>query len=264
MRGDAQITVLGIPVPQEQLGRWLKHYCPPRQPFRTRDLPGDVVAALPRTRSLPLTNELRDTFFMYGGGPWVWLSEEEYADLSPGVRSVLAGERRGRIHPKPAPAWPSDPMIEPRLVRWIETGTRPSLHALAQEHLQRASEGLLPRASELAGTSPGRSGPNCFATVMAAAGDPVHQDWVQTDQFQAWLDRRTRTSGSDDVGETAGQVLVWHQDGELAHAAVTVGGGWVLQKPSQSWSSPVVVWTVEEAVRSWLLRGARLTRHTVR
>lgn len=253
MSDGTQITVLGIPVSREQFGRWLEHYCPPRQPFRTRDVPGDVVDALPRTRSLPVTDELRDTFFIYGGGPWVWLSEEEYADLPSEVRSVLAGERRRRIQPKPSPGWPSDPMIEARLVRWVEAGTRPSLHVLAEDHLQRASEGPLPRAGELAGTFPDGSGPNCFATVMAAAGDPVDQDWVQTDQFQAWLDGSTRPSGSGDVGESVGQVLVWHQDGELAHAAVTLGGGWALQKPSQSWSSPVLVWTVEEVVRSWLL-----------
>lgn len=263
MRGEARTSVLGIPVSQERLARWLHHYCPGRQPFRTRDLPGAVVAALPRTRSLPVTAELRDTFFMYGGGPWAWLSEEEYADLPPDVRSALGSERRRRIQPKPAPAWPSDTMLEARLVRWIEAGTRPSLHALAQGHLQRASEGPLPGASELAGTFPDRSGPNCFATVMAAAGEPVDQDWVQADQFQDWLDRSTRPAGPGDENR-AGQLLVWHQDGEVAHAAVTLGGGWALQKASQSWSSPVVVWTVEEVVRSWLLRGARLVRHTLR
>lgn len=263
MRGDARTNVLGIPVSQERLDRWRHHYCPGLQPFRTRDLAGDVVDALPRTRSLPVTDELRDTFFMYGGGPWVWLSEEEYADLPPEVRSVLASERRRRIQPKPAPAWPSEPMIEARLVRWIEAGTRPSLHALAQDHLQRASEGPLPRAGELAGTFPDRSGPNCFATVMAAAGEPVHEDWVQPNQFQEWLDGSTRPAEPDDVNR-AGHVLTWRQDGELAHAAVSLGGGWALQKPSQSWSSPVVVWTVEEIVRSWLLPGARLTRHALR
>ena len=219
--GGAQTSVLGIPVPEEQLGRWLKHYCPGRQPFRTRDLPADVVAALPRTRPLPVTDELRDTFFMYGGGPWVWLSEEEYADLPPDVGSVLASERRRRIQPKPVPAWPSEPMLVARLVRWVEAGMRPSLHALAQDHLQRASEGPLPRAGELAGTFPDRSGPNCFATVRAAAGEPVHQDWVQPDQFQEWLDRSTRPAEAGDVAESAGQVLVWRQDGDLAHAAVT-------------------------------------------
>jgi hypothetical protein len=45
-------------------------------------------------------------------------------------------------------------------------------------------------------------------------------------------------------------VLVWTEHGELAHAAMTIGDGWVFQKPSQSWSSPRVVWTVAEMTNS--------------
>lgn len=35
------------------------------------------------------------------------------------------------------------------------------------------------------------------------------------------------------------QVLVWHEHGQLAHAALALPGGWVLQKPSQAWDLPV-------------------------
>ena len=40
-------------------------------------------------------------------------------------------------------------------------------------------------------------------------------------------------------------VFVWTEHGELAHATVTVGAGWMLTKPSQSWSSPRMIWRSE-------------------
>ncbi|MCK0111285.1 hypothetical protein MWU75_03915 [Ornithinimicrobium sp. F0845] len=255
------VTVLGIPVACDDIERWLGFYAPGRQSFRTRGLPASVVDSLPDTSSESVTDELRDTFFMYGAGPWAWLSEDEFAELEPDARAALVTERRDRVRPKPAPAWPTDPMIVPKLVRWVEAGTRPSLHELAREQLGRASRGSLPRAGELAGRFPSGSGPNCFGTVMAAAGEPVEKDWVQLDQFQLWLDAHTTPAASRDDPRDAGQVLVWRHDGELAHAAVTIGEGWVLQKASQSWSSPVGVWLTEEVINQWRTPGVRLSRH---
>lgn len=98
---------------------------------------------------------------------------------------------------------------------------------------------------------------------MTAAGEPVERDWVQLDEFQTWLDSATRSVESADR-DVPGTVLVWHEGGELAHAAVTIGGGYALHQPSQSWSSPVMVWTVEEVVRSWRFPGTRLSRHRIR
>lgn len=158
-------------------------------------------------------------------------------------------------------AWPSHPQLRVRLVRWVEAGVRPSLHALAGSHLRHVTQGLLPRAAELAGTFPETSGANCFGAVMAAAGHPTH-GWVQQHEFEQWLHDRTApaTNGSD--GDPA-QVLLWHEHGVLAYAAVTLGDGWVLHKPSQSWSSPTLVWTVEELVRSWRLPGTTLSRRAI-
>lgn len=258
------LTVLGIPVTEEEVERWLGFYAPGRQPFRTRDLPAALVDSLPAAATSPTlhANELRDTFFVYGGGAWVWLSEDEFDALPPEVRSVLAGERAVRMRPKPVPAWPSDPMVVAKLLRWVEAGVRTSLHALVPEQLRRASEGPLPRAAELAGRFPAGSGPNCFAAVMAAAGEPVEHEWVQLDQFQAWLDSHT-TPAATDGDQQLGQVLVWHEDGELVHAAVTIGDGLLLQKPSQSWSSPFGVWTVQEVIHHWRVPGVRLSRRAI-
>jgi hypothetical protein len=45
---------------------------------------------------------------------------------------------------------------------------------------------ILPRARELAGTFPGGSGPNCFGTVMAAAGvEGAADEWMQRQPFDA-------------------------------------------------------------------------------
>lgn len=210
------LTVLGVEVDEERLRRWTTYYAPGRQPFRLRGLDAPVRRAL-EDASLPggveqVSPEHRDTFFLYGGGPWVWLSEDELA---------------------------------------------------------AASHGPLPGAATLAGTYAEGSGPNCFAAVMAAAGEPVAQEWVQLDQFRTWLEASTDPlpQAAPPVAETdrrPGCVLVWHEDGELAHAAVTIGGGWALHKQSQSWSSPFAVWPVEEVVRSWLVTGTRLSRHLLR
>jgi hypothetical protein len=45
---------------------------------------------------------------------------------------------------------------------------------------------ILPRARELAGTFPRGSGPNCFGTVMAAAGvEGAADEWMQRQPFDA-------------------------------------------------------------------------------
>ncbi|ATG56070.1 hypothetical protein CFK41_15750 [Brachybacterium ginsengisoli] len=52
--------------------------------------------------------------------------------------------------------------------------------------------------------------------------------------------------------------------GAVAHAAITLGDGWALSKPSQSWSSPRLVWSVRDTILGWRLPGTRLSRHSVR
>ena len=79
----------------------------------------------------------------------------------------------------------------------------------------------------------------------------------EREPFQAWLDDATRPSGDD--GE-AGTVLLWHEDGALAHAAVTLGDGWAFHKPSQGWMSPWMVLTVRELINASRAPGLRLSR----
>lgn len=43
-------------------------------------------------------------------------------------------------------------------------------------------------------------------------------------------------------------MLVWRaNDGSVQHAAVTLGEGWALNKPSQGWMSPTLVLSVSDA-----------------
>lgn len=71
----------------------------------------------------------------------------------------------------------------------------------------------------------------------------------------------TRPGGRDDV---AGTVLVWRSpDGLVQHAAVTLGGGWALHKPSQGWMSPTKVLTVDECKASSRAVARRLERRTI-
>lgn len=57
---------------------------------------------------------------------------------------------------------------------------------------------------------------------------------------------------------TPGVVLVWRgAEGVAAHAAVTVGDGYALSKPSQAWCSPCLVWTVRETITAVRYRDSR-------
>src|SRR5699024_6587651 len=99
----------------------------------------------------------------------------------------------------------------------------------------------------------------------AARGDVVDERWVQPDEFADWLQEETRPvrGTAHDADADAGTVLVWRENGKLAHAAVTIGDGWALVKPSQSWSSPRIVRPACELIMGWRYPGTRLERHRI-
>jgi cell wall-associated NlpC family hydrolase len=107
-----------------------------------------------------------------------------------------------------------------------------------------------------------RAGPNCFGTVMAAAGTPgADSTWMQREPFESWLAESTVAGGRDD---DPGTVLVWRdREGQVQHAAVTLGDGWALHKPSQGWMSPTKVLGVREVIFSARQRGHHLERRQV-
>lgn len=251
MTGDG-VSVLGIEVSDEMVGRWLGWFAPPVQPFV---VPADLAAALglvdDRDR---LTPELRDTFNIYGLGSSVlaWLSRAE-------ARRLPSSVRRG----PPAPHhWPTSVIRRETelVVRFVERGRRPSRHRDVAETTWRAAADALPDARRLAGTFPRRSGPNCFGAVMAACGvEGAEELWMTREPFEDWLAERTATGGHD---TRPGTVLVWRSaDGAVQHAAVTLGDGWALHKPSQGWMSPTKVLALPDLKYSARARGHHLRRH---
>ena len=97
---------------------------------------------------------------------------------------------------------------------------------------------------------------------MGAAGvADAATTWMLQEPFAKWLAANTTPVKGPRNDAEPGDILVWHERGEVAHAVVTVGGGWVLNKPSQCWSSPTMVWTVRDSIDNWRLPGTRLSRY---
>jgi hypothetical protein len=94
---------------------------------------------------------------------------------------------------------------------------------------------------------------------MATCGvEGAHDVWMHREPFEDWLAQHTTKGGHD--GEP-GTILVWRSvDGAVQHAAVTLGDGWALHKPSQGWMSPTKVLALREMKYSARARGQRLHR----
>lgn len=137
-----------------------------------------------------------------------------------------------------------------------------SRHREVSEATWDRARDVLPRARDLAGTFAGQSGPNCFGTVMAAAGVPGAEDvWLLREPFEEWLSSATRPGGFD---TDPGTVLVWRDaEGVALHSAVTLGDGLALHKPSQGWMTPRKVLSVRDVMARARMRGARLSRRSV-
>ena len=276
-------VVLGIPVGPEVIEAWSDWLAPSKQPFLVGEWPHQVGE-----RRTSISPELRDTFALYDEqdalAQAVWLSEEEFLNLEPSARRRLVKEQveRGREavptvnawgHLAGAAAaeqaggrrfvwWPS--LLRPEPLRvldpYIVEGRLPSRQAKVPPAVWRAAEPLLPLARDLGGTYPLGSGPNCFGAVMAAAGVPnAEQVWMQREPFEQWLASNTIPGGRDDE---VGTVLVWRSPGGVVqHAAVALGAGYALHKPSQGWMSPTKVLLVPEVKASARAARRRLKRY---
>lgn len=276
------IEVLGIDVPHALLAQWRHWLAPEVQPFFVHRTRG--VDAFPRD----LAPELRDTYRVWKLDRRrlgvVWLTEDHFRSLPRSERARLVRSQalvgRGAVPSVRAwsdvldPAelrqqadahrfvwWPS--LVDPDglvLRRVVEANRSVCRRRQVDRATWLASADLLPRAKELAGTFAAGSGPNCFGTVMAAAGVVgADESWVLQAPFERWLTTRCRPGGDD---ERPGTVLLWRDDECTAqHAAVTIGDGWALEKPSQEWSSPRQVAPVDELIRHTRTPGWHLSRH---
>ncbi|WP_293915070.1 hypothetical protein [Deinococcus sp.] len=265
-------SILNIPVSHAQLQRWSRYLAPARQPFF-------LTPEQARPFGLTLTTpdpspEERDTFQLWNVGPdqAALLNEADYLRLTPAQRAELLSiqreHRRGAVEPVgewrdllPEVAgqsggerfvwWPSvlagrEPEI---LGRVLARDRLPCLHAEVPESLWNTVLSILPRARELAGTFVPGSGPNCFGTVMAAAGvSGAENVWMQREPFEAWLLEYTRPTPEP----APGSVLIWRSaTGQVDHAAAVLGADYVLHKPSQGWDSPRQVVTLAQLRGGW-------------
>lgn len=264
------------------LENWIDWLAPDVQPFFLTEMQA-ADWDLPVDDRQP-TAEQRDTYRTYGvDGSAVlvsWLDEPSYLSLPKPTRARLVraqvNHNRGAV---------------PTVRRW-QSMLGPELRRQADGHrfvwwkslLQDSAETVLPRivsedlgpsrhaevtawlsgrARQLAGTFPKGSGPNCFGTVMAAAGvEGADEVWMQREPFERWLADHTVAGGRDDV---PGTVLVWRDTAAaVQHAAITIGAGWMLHKPSQSWMTPRKVRTVAEVRRATRTAGWRLHRRRLK
>ena len=275
------LTVLAIDVSRGLLERWVDWLAPDEQPFfLTKKQAAEW--GLPMDDDQEPTPEQRDTYRVYDvdrkAARISWLTEAAYSNLPKATRAALvrAQVSHGRAAVPTVRRWSGVLDVRRqadghRFVWWksllneaavvlpriVSEDLGPSRHAEV-----RTWPAELPRARELAGTFPDGSGPNCFGTVMAACGvDGADGVWMQREPFERWLAEHTTTGGRDDA---PGTVFVWRNAGQaVQHAAITLGDGWMLHKPSQSWMSPRKVRTVGEVKRSTRTAGWRLQRRSV-
>ncbi|MET9317900.1 hypothetical protein ABZX12_39265 [Kribbella sp. NPDC003505] len=275
-------TVLGIEVSAALLDRWAGWLAPDEQPFFvTRK---QAAAWELTTDKREPSREERDTYLTYNvdhrAALTAWLSAGQFAQLPKSTRAQLVraqftygrgsvpGVRRWArvIGPEIRQqadghrfVWWKDLLTDPKAVLplVVSEDFGPSRHAEVR-HWPAA----FPRVRELAGTFADGSGPNCFGTVMAACGvEKAEAVWMLREPFEEWLAQHTERGGKDDV---PGTVFVWRDTaGLVQHAALTIGDGWMLHKPSQSWMAPRKVRTVAEVKRGTRTAGWRLERHTV-
>lgn len=287
--------ILGIDVAPERLSRWVEYLAPDPQPFVVAgdDHRWDDVGE----HGLPLSPEVRDTFRLWAapaGSSLLWLSSTAFHALASDERAALvreqvarrAGDRPGVGRVPTVRAWRDvlgadrlraeadghrfvwwpellDGRADLVLARLVAEARLPSRHAEVSGSVWAACASILPGAEAIAGSWPPLDAPaNCFSTVMEAVGDEpvgVHDDVAI---FDAWLRRRTRPS-RDSRSSGLGTVLVWRIDGEAVHAAVELGAGWALEKPSQEWHAPRAVVRTTDLIEVTRTRGQRLERHTL-
>lgn len=256
------VEVLGIDVAEDLLDQWRGWFAPVEQPFRIGSLPPELRADLSEfPDATVISAEVRDTFFVYSPG-WKLLAREQFHQLPSQVRRALAAGRPrklGRV------LWAEDLLRlgDGPVLRYVETGAAASRHREVPLATWSAAERVVPQVQSLAGTFPDGSGPNCFGTVMAAAGvSDAAQEWIFQEPFEEWLAAETVPVVGRGHDQEPGTVLVWRDAAGLAqHAAVTVGDGWAFSKPSQTWCSPRLVWDVRTTVLRGRAPGVRLYRY---
>jgi hypothetical protein len=263
------MKVLGIDVDDALVEKWKAWLAPARQPF---------FVEKGGTRDRSMSEELWDTYHLWRvDKKWRvrWLDEDEFFALPRTERARLVraqvDARRGAV--PTVRAWTDlvaarDQADGHRFVWWPSLMTKQIVtrhvahERLVSRHREVKDWRGLPSARAIAGTFPPGSGPHCFSTVMAAAGvKESAATYTGREPFDEWLRTNCRRGGDD---QRPGTVWVWrNKEGLSVHAAMTLGGGWALEKPSREWSSPRTVVGVNDLLRFNRHPGERLERHTL-
>ena len=289
VRSPATLTVLGIEVDRVRLGLWSERLAPDPQPFF---LPEDDALGRDVGKNEALSADLRDTYCGWRIDRSLaarWVTEERFMALPRADRVRLVRSqvdcRRGAVPTVRRWADLLDPVVlraqadGHRFVWWpsllrhheaeilgrlVDKDRLPSQHERIDAATWAGCAAVVPRARALGGTFPPGSGPNCFGTVMGGCGVEGAEDtWMQIEPFAAWLAASTRPATRAADGDP-GTVFVWSDHGGVpAHAAVGIGAGWALKKPSQEWSSPRTIVRVADMVRANRTPDWRLQRHAM-
>ena len=271
-------TVLGLPVPAPLIRAWEHHFAPAVQPFYLSDDLAARLAHLPLWKReelhpvhLPLS--VSDTLNLHDVAPeatWALLLDEQgFLALLPHTRTELLeaqlGFRRGGVECDPLTRelsvwWPTAWKALTPAARWVhlktflDTDRLPCRRRELTPAHRRELRGRFPELLPLMGTFAAESGPNCFGSVMAACGVPgVSGLWMHSPPFMRWLEGVAVLS--DDL-EACGAVLVWRDaSGQVQHAALALGDGWLFHKEAQAWFSPRQVVRQQGALDRWQHEG---------
>lgn len=286
-RDGVVVRVLGIDVTDDVIERWCGYLAPEMQPFF---LGVDDEFAVPQLEVEPsLTADLRCTYTAWrvlDSLNAAWFDEESFMALPRADRARLvrlqAEKRRGAV--PTVRRWQHDFDVERlrgqadgyRFVWWpsllgnnpepvlrahVEDGQLASRHEEVGDATWRRCRDVVPGAQELVGGFPESSGPNCFGATLAAAGRPCLGGRALQCDLESFLTESCRPGGRD--GDP-GTVLVWRdRDGVPVHSAVTIGDGWAVEKPAETWWTPTIVAEVGQVVRVNRSVGLRLERHTI-
>ncbi|HEU4324426.1 MAG TPA: hypothetical protein VFS21_14830, partial [Roseiflexaceae bacterium] len=158
-----------------------------------------------------------------------------------------------------------DPSQQWRWIEWFVLQQASPYSVLPLDAVQ----GCPPAVEDLANTFCAHSGPNCFATTLAAitpdraSAQLISQLWLTADAFlhglaqRGYRDQQTSTIEPADLTDA---VVVWaDQAGEPRHACYVITAGIALNKDSQTWYAPRQLVDLAEIIGVWAEDGYRLS-----
>lgn len=128
---------------------------------------------------------------------------------------------------------------------------------------------LSPSVRALSGTFAPQSGPNCFATALAAVTDDPVQAlsiaglWLHPEPLLRGLDQRGFKARPMHDHSAPGSVLLFADaTGRVQHACFALGEGLALNKDSQAWYAPRQIQPLTTVLENWLEPGWSTTIYT--